>query len=1072
MHGIIAWFARNGVAANLLMVGILIAGVVTLRTGIPTEVFPEFQLDLVNVSVPYRGSTPAEVEESVVIRIEEAIQDLQGIKKILSTASEGMGSVRVEVDKGYDSREVLDDIKNRVDAINTFPVETEKPVISLVQPRGEVITVVLSADMSEHDLRLLGERIRDEIANLPDITQVGLGGVRPYEIAIEVSEKTLQQYGLTLTDAANAIRRTSVDLPAGVIKSSAGEILLRTKGQAYVGQEFSDIVLIPRADGSRITLGDIATIKDDFEETPLYARFNGKPCVLIAVARVGEQNAITLARTVKAFLAERQASLPAGVELSYWNDRSQIVLNRLNTLTTSAWQGGLLVLLVLALFLRPAVALWVFAGIPVAFMGAILFMPAQGVTINVISLFAFILVLGIVVDDAIVTGENIFTHLEQGEDATEAAIVGAQEVSTPVVFGVLTTVAAFTPLLMIEGFMGNIFGQIPLIVIPVLLFSLIESKLILPAHLKHLSVGKRERHQLNPLLRVQRCFADGMEWFARRVYRPVLEIALRRRYLTLCLFVGVAAIIFAFVASNRMMFVFFPRVQSERATAALTMAQGTPTEVTARFVRRMEEVARELQDRPDYVDPATGSSIIEDIMSVVGGQGVTGGRGRGASGQSHIGEVSMQLTAPEKRTLLVTSMEIVGEWRRLIGSIPGAQDLNFRAEIGRGSEPIDVQLTGPIFADLSAAADLIKERLAEYPDLFDITDTYQDGKPEIKLRIKPEAEALGLTMRDLAQQSREAFFGAEAQRIQRGREDIRVMVRYPLEERSSLDSLENMRIRTASGAEVPFASVAEVDMGRSFSTINRIDRNRTVDVTADADKEKANLEIIKRDLEDFLPGLVAGYPGMNFSLEGEAREQADSFGAVAIGGIFVLFAIYAMLAIPFRSYVQPAIVMSVIPFGLASAIVGHLIMGFNLSIMSVFGMLALAGVVVNDSLVLVDYINRRRREGLSVGEAVRVAGVARFRAIMLTSLTTFCGLLPLMFEKSTQAQFLIPMGISLGWGVLLATGVTLLLVPINYLLLEDLKAGCRRYWAWQTGRESSLSAVTKDDPEPYPFSTP
>ncbi|MCP5522350.1 MAG: efflux RND transporter permease subunit [Verrucomicrobiales bacterium] len=1060
----IAWFARNGVAANLLMMGILIAGTVTLFTGIPTEVFPEFQLDLVNVSVPYRGSTPAEVEESVVIRIEEAIQDLQGIKKILSTASEGMGSVRVEVDKGYDSREVLDDIKNRVDAINTFPVETEKPVISLVQPRGEVITAVLAADMSEHDLRLLGEQIRDEIVNLPDITQVGLGGVRPYEIAIEVSEKTLQQYGLTLTAVANAIRRTSVDLPAGVIKSSGGEILLRTKGQAYVGQEFADIVLITRPDGSRITLGDIATIKDDFEETPLYARFNGQPCVLISVARVGDQNAITLARSVKKFLAERRQSLPPGVELSYWNDRSQVVINRLNTLTSSAWQGGILVLLVLALFLRPAVALWVFAGIPVAFMGAILFMPSLGVTINVISLFAFILVLGIVVDDAIVTGENIFTHLQQGEDSTEAAITGAQEVSTPVVFGVLTTVAAFTPLMMIEGFMGKIFGQIPLIVIPVLLFSLLESKFILPAHLKHLSVGKRDRGQLNPVLRIQRRFADGMEWFARRVYQPTLEIALRRRILTLCLFVGTVAVIFAFVASNRILFVFFPRVQSERATAALTMAQGTPTEVTARFIRRMEAAARELQADPKYVDPATGRNIIEDIMSVVGGQGVTGGRGRGASGQSHIGEVSLQLTAPEERTLSVSSMDIVNEWRRMIGPVPGAQDLNFRAEIGRGSSPIDVQLSGPDFEDLSAAADLVKERLAEYPDLFDITDSYQDGKPEIKLRIKPEAEALGLTMRDLAQQSREAFFGAEAQRIQRGREDVRVMVRYPLEERSSLDSLENMRIRTAGGAEVPFASVAEVEMGRSFSTINRIDRNRTVNVTADADKEKANLELIKRDLTEFLPDLVAQYPGMSFSMEGEAREQAESFGAVAVGGIFVLFAIYAMLAIPFRSYAQPAIVMSVIPFGLAGAIVGHLIMGFSLSIMSVFGMLALAGVVVNDSLVMVDYINRRRSEGMSVNEAVRVAGVARFRAIMLTSLTTFCGLLPLMFEKSTQAQFLIPMGISLGWGVMLATFVTLLLVPINYLLLEDWKAALRRYWAWQTGKDTAPPGIASAPP--------
>jgi len=1052
MHGIIAWFTRNGVAANLLMAGILMAGAVTLRLGIPTEVFPEFELDLVSVSVPYRGATPAEVEEAVVIRIEEAIQDLQGIKKMTSTAAEGMGAVRVEVDKGYDSREILDDIKNRVDAINTFPVETEKPVISLVQPRGEVITVVLSAEMGEHDLRRLGELIRDEIVNLPDVTQVALRGVRPYEIAIEVSEETLQQYGLTLTGVADAIRRTSVDLPAGAIKSSAGEILLRTKGQAYVGEEFAGIVLLTRPDGSRVTVGDIAAIKDDFEETPLFARWNGKSCVMIAVSRVGGQNAITLAESVKEYLETRQATLPPGVDLSYWNDRSQIVRNRLNTLTSSAMMGGSLVLLVLTLFLRPAVACWVFVGVPVAFMGAIIFMPWMGVTINVISLFAFILVLGVVVDDAIVTGENIFTHLERGEDSTEAAIQGTQEVSTPVVFGVLTTVAAFTPLLMIEGFRGKIFGQIPLIVIPVLLFSLVESKLILPAHLKHLSVGKRDRSQLGWLMRLQRWFADGMEIAARRVYQPILGWALRNRYLALCMFVGIAAIIFGFVASNRMVFVFFPRIQSERATASLTMAQGTPTEVTQRFIERIEAAAMELQGK--HVDPATGEMVILDIMSVTGGQGVTGGFGRGRSGRSHIGEVSMQIVAPEDRQSEITSIELVNEWRRMIGPIPGAQELNFRAEIGRASSPIDVQLTGQSFEALSEVSDGLQERLAGYPDLFDVTDNYQDGKPEIRLRIKPEAEALGLSMRDLAQQAREAFFGAEAQRIQRGREDVRVMVRYPLEERSSLASLETMRIRTAAGAEVPFASVAEVEMGRSFSTINRIDRNRTVNVTADADKEKANLEVIKRDLAGFLPGLVAEYPGMSFSFEGEAREQAESFSTVAVGGVFVLFAIYALLAIPFRSYLQPVIVMSVIPFGLAGAIVGHVIMGFQLSIMSVFGMLALSGVVVNDSLVLVDYINRRRREGISMREAVRTAGVARFRAVLLTSLTTFAGLMPLMFEKSTQAQFLIPMGISLGWGVLLATLVTLLLVPINYLLLEDIKRLFQRYWAWQWGREA------------------
>lgn len=1059
MHGLIAWFSRNGVAANLLMVSIVLAGVMALARSIPTEVFPQFELDIVTVSVPYRGATPAEVEESVVIRIEEAIQDIQGIKEITSTASEGSGSVRIEVDKGYDSREVLDDIKNRVDAINTFPVETEKPVISLAQPRGEVITVVLAADMSERDLRVLGEQIRDEIANLPNVTQVALTGVRPYEIAIEVSESTLLRYGLTLDTVARAIRNSSVDLPAGAIKTSGGEVLLRTKGQAYVQEDFENIVLVTREDGTRLTLGAIADVKDGFEETPLFARWNGKPCVLISVARVGDQNAISLAKEVKAFLNERQTTLPDGVELSYWNDRSRIVIGRLNTLTNSALQGGILVLLVLTLFLRPMVAFWVCVGIPVAFMGAISLMPYLGVTINIISLFAFILVLGIVVDDAIVTGENIFTHMQRGSDPETAAVEGAQEVSIPVVFGVLTTITAFIPIMMIEGFSGKIFAQIPMIVIPVLLFSLVESKLILPAHLKHIRMRRQCGEALTALERFQRIFADALEKFARNIYRPTLDLALRHRYTTLSVFIFGAMFLFGLLASSRLLFVFFPRVESERATASLAMPLGTPEEVTQQHIARIEAMAIELKER--LVDPATGEHAIQNILSATGAQGVTGGRGRSSGGQSHVGEVSMRIVPPEERSSDIGSMDVVREWRQMIGNIPGAQELNFRAEIGRGGSPLDIQLTGPSFADLAKAADEVKVLLANYPAVYDIADTYQDGKPEIKLRIKPEAEALGLTMSDLATQARQAFFGAEAQRIPRGREDVRVMVRYPREERSSLSSLENMRIRTPDGREVPFASVADAEMGRSFSTITRIDRNRTVNVTADADKETVNLDTIKRDLATALPDVVSKYPGMRFSFEGEAREQADSFDSVFYGSIAVLFIIYALLAIPFRSYIQPLIVMSVIPFGIAGAILGHIIMGLSMSMMSIFGMLALTGVVVNDSLVLVDYINRKRNDGESLFVSVRSAGVARFRAIILTSLTTFAGLLPLMFEKSTQAQFLIPMGVSLGWGVLLGTFVTLILVPINYLILEDLKRFARNYWHWQIGRAPQPEASTE-----------
>ncbi len=1059
MKGVIAWFCRNGVAANLLMVSILVAGFWASRMSIPTEVFPEFELDIVQIGVVYRGATPAEVEESIVVKIEEAIQDLEGIKEITSSSAEGAGAVTVEVEKGYAVREMLDDIKNRVDAINTFPELAEKPIVRVSQRTSAVITVVLSADMDETSLRKLGELVRDEIAGLPQISQVSLSAVRPYEIAIEVPEETLQRYGLTLAAVARAVAQSSIDLPAGAIKTRAGEILLRTKGQAYVGKDFADIVLITRQDGSRITLGEIAQIRDDFQEDPLFATFNGKPCVLVNVARVGDQNAIELAEIVKSYMTDREASLPSGTHVDFWNDRSRIVKGRLETLLNSAKFGACLVLLSLALFLRPMVALWVFLGVPISFAGAIALMPAIGVTFNIFSLFAFILVLGIVVDDAIVTGENVFTHLQNAEEGTHAAIKGTQEVAVPVIFGVLTTVVAFTPLLMIEGTRGKIFAQISLVIIPVLLFSLVESKLILPAHLKHLSVGRKESHELNLISRFQRFFADGLESFVFKFYRPVLAAASSHRYLTLSIFLGAAAIVFSLVWGTHVRFVYFPRVESETATATLSMPLGTPAEITQKHVERIREAAVTLQEK--YRDE-DGTSAILHIMSVMGGQGVSRGggprSGEPSSGQSHAGEVSFRVTAPEERNSDIGSAALVNEWRQLIGAIPGAKELNFRAEIGRGGSPIDIQLAGPSFDDMADASAKIKERLKTYAGVFDVTDTYQDGKEEVKLRIKPEAEMLGLSMTSLAQQTRQAFFGQEAQRIQRGREEIRVMVRYPEAERRSLANLESMRIRTPEGTEVPFSAVADAEMGRSFSTIRRVDRNRTISVTADADKETVNMAQIEADMGEFLAELVPQYHGMSYSFEGEARERADSFGSLIGGGALVFFALYCLLAIPFRSYVQPLIVMSVIPFGLMGAVLGHLIMGKTLSIMSIFGMLALAGVVVNDSLVLVDFINQRRREGMPTEEAVRIAGVRRFRAIMLTSLTTFVGLMPLLFEKSTQAQFLIPMAISLGFGILFATLITLFLVPINYLVLEDIRRGFRWLWNLEIGGKREAKA--------------
>jgi len=1063
MKGMIEWFARNGVAANLLMMGIIGAGFFALSTSIPTEVFPDFELDTVEIAVEYRGATPAETEESVVIKIEEAIQDLVGIEEMTSSSAEGAGAVTVQVAKGYDPREILDDIKNRVDAINTFPDETENPTIRVAARKSAVITVVLSGELSERDLRKLGEVVRDEITRLPGITQAEVSAVRPYEIAIEVSEKTLREYGLTLSAVSRAISNSSVDLPAGSVRTQAGEILLRTKGQAYVAKDFQDIVLVTREDGTRLTVGDIAVVKDDFEEMPLFAGFNGSRCVLITVFRVGDQNAISLAESVKDYMGEKQADLPPGVGLEFWNDRSRIVKGRLNTLLDSAKWGAMLVIVVLALFLRPLVAFWVFLGVPLSFMGAIALMPFLGITFNIFSLFAFILVLGIVVDDAIVTGENIFRHLQDGEDGTQAAISGTHEISTPVIFGVLTTVVAFVPLLMIEGMRGKIFAQIPMVIIPVLLFSLVESKLILPAHLKHLSTGKKNFGDLGILQKLQRFFADGLELFVDRVYRPVLGVASKYRYSTLAIFIGAGLLIIGMVGGSRIRFVYFPRIASETATARLAMPLGTHEDITARHVKKIYQSAIDLREK--YRDPVSGQSLIVNIMSVTGGSGITSSRpggGGGRSGASNLGEVSFRMTAAEDRGgEEVDTRALVNEWREMIGPIPGAKELSFRAEIGRSSDPISVQLAGQDFDTLSAASQRIQEQLKTYSGVFDITDTFQDGKPEIKLSIKPEAELLGLTQTALARQVREAFFGAQAQRIQRGRDDIRVMVRYPREERETLASLEEMRIRTPEGVEVPFSSVAEAKMGQSFSTIRRVNRNRTISVTADVDKESVDMGQIESELSAFLGEMIKEYPGMSYKFEGESRERAESFSSMIMGMGFILFAIYALLAIPFRDYIQPLIVMSVIPFGLIGAVLGHMIMGLTLSIMSLFGMLALAGVVVNDSLVMVDFVNKRRQEGLPLEEAVRLAGGQRFRAILLTSLTTFVGLMPLMFEKSTQAQFLIPMGVSLGFGIMFATVITLFLVPINYLVLEDIKRICRAIWDFQIGGASTESELPR-----------
>jgi multidrug efflux pump subunit AcrB len=1039
----IGWFARNPVAANLLMIVIMAAGLVS-ATQVKLEVFPEFSLDIITVTVPYLGAAPEEVEEGVCVRVEEAIQGLDGIKRVTSTADEGMGTVVVELELGADRRKVLDDVKSRVDAIDTFPEETEKPIIQELTNRQDVINLAVWGDADEATLKRLGQRVRDELAAQPGISQVELTNARPYEISIEVSENVLRRHGLSFDFVARAVRRSSLDLPGGSVKTAGGEILLRTKGQAYRGREFEDLVLLTRADGTHLRLGDVATVVDGFADTDQGSRFNGKPAVLLQVFRTGDQGALEIGGRVKAYTEEARAWLPEGANLSYWGDSTQTLQDRLDLLARNGRNGFILVVAVLALFLRFRLAFWVSLGIPISFLGAVWLMPTLDVTLNLITMFAFIVVLGIVVDDAIIVGENVYTHYQRHRDPLRAAIDGAREVSVPVVFAVLTTVAAFLPLLAIGGGIGKTMRVIPLVVIPALLFSLVESLWILPAHLSH--VGRREKAARGGTwLRFQGRVAGALDAFVQRTYRPSLELGLRWRYLTASAGIATLLLTMGLVGAGWVRFIFFPAVEADYMVAALTMPQGTPVEVTSTAIAELERSAEEVRRE---AEARSGQDLFRHAVTIIGRQPVSAGVGNShfaadlSAGGAHLGEVFVELVPGEERG--ASSAAMAQRWRERTAAIPDAVEMSISSSIFRPGEDVNVQLTGPDIDELRAAARNLKARLAEYPGIHEIADSFREGKREVQLNIKPGAEVLGLTLVDLGRQVRQGFYGEEAQRIQRGRDDIRVMIRYPKDERRSLGDMEGMRIRTPDGHEVPFSQVATVEPGRGYASIKRVDRRRAVNVTANVDATIATPGEINADLDErILPEIQTAHPGVLYSHEGSKSEERDTIAGLQRGFALALLLIYALLAIPLRSYFQPLVIMSAIPFGLVGAVWGHLLMGMDMTILSMFGIVALAGVVVNDSLVLVDFINRRRRRH-PLEVAIREAGVARFRPILLTSLTTFFGLLPLLLERSLQARFLIPMAVSLSFGVLFATFITLVLVPAGYLIAEDVTGAAGR----------------------------
>ncbi|MCP4007350.1 MAG: efflux RND transporter permease subunit [bacterium] len=1051
MRRIITWFVDNPVAANLLMAVLLIGGGLSLFS-IRQEEFPSMDTEVVQVSVSHLGASPEEVEQAVCIRLEDAIDGTPHIDRVSTIAVEGTCVLNIELVEGTDSNWALSEIEGRISNVSTLPAEAEKPVVSYLVLLGDVLRIAISGDADERSLKVIGQTMRDEIAALPGVSQVELSYVRPYEISIEVSEQMLRRHGLNFEQVAAAVRSSSLDLPGGSVKTEGGEILLRSKGQAYRGAEFASIVVLTRSDGTSVNLGDIATVRDGFRDDDIRAFFDGKPAVMVQVNRIGEEDILEVAATVKAYVEQARTRMPEGIELTIWSDEAESLRDRVDALLRNASGGLAFVLLVLALLLRFRIAVWVAAGIPISMLGAVMLFPAFGYAISTLAIMGFILVLGIVVDDAIVVGESVYAHEQAGSELRTSVIDGTSAVSIPVIFGVLTTIAAFSPLIFVPGRMGQFFTVLGGTVILCLIMSLVEAQLILPAHLARRHKSSRSERR-GRWAEIQDRVSGGFEAFVAGYYQPALEWVLHWRYLALSVALGVVVLTASLFASGRMAFQFFPGIEGDRIYATLTMPQGTPLETTEAAVRKIESAAE--ATRVKLEDESEGA-MVRHVLSSIGKQvGRDGPRRSGeGGGGTHLAQVVVEIAPWNERD--VKTREVTQVWRDLTGPITDAVELKFEAFTMHAGDAFGIQLSSDNAQDLEAAAQELRTALAGYEGVFDIADSFRPGKQEVRLSLLPEAEPLGITFNDLARQVRTAFYGVEVQRIQRGTDDVRVMLRYPEEERRSLGNLENMRIRTPDGTEIPIGAVARAELGRGFATIRRNNGKRVLKVTADIDRTTVTPEeIMKSVLTGPLPKILKKYPGLTHSLEGEQRERSKALTGLFRGAVLALLVIYTLLAIPLRSYVQPLVIMAAIPFGAVGAIIGHFIMGWNLVFFSLLGIVALAGVVVNDSLVLVDFINRERARGLVLSDAVRSAGMKRFRAVFLTSATTFTGLLPLIFSASEATYFVVPIAISLAFGVVAATAITLFLVPCGCLIVEDLTRFMRR---------SSRDTATSEQP--------
>lgn len=1026
--GIIAWFANNSVAANLLMVFILAAGMFSYQN-LNKKMFPEFNPNTIQVSVAHLGAAPEEVEQGVILKIEEALEDISGLKRITSSAREGFGTVTIEVMSGYSLPEKLDEVKMQVDGITTFPEQIEKPVIIKQEFKGQVLWLSVRGPMDRRSRQVMAQGIRDEIMALSGVNHAQIMGNRPYEISIEVTEHKLQKYQLTFDQITQAVRNSSVDMPGGTIKSHAGDILIRTQGQAYTGEEYGQIVLRTAADGTRLLLSDIAVIVDGFVEQDDFATFDDENTTSIMVQSTGDQNDLEIAAQVKEYVAGKNDRLPEGAKLTVWGDTSVYLSARLDMMINNLLIGSVLVFLVLALFLRIRIAFWVMIGIPISFFGAFILMPLFGewaVSINLLSLFAFIMVLGIVVDDAIVIGESAYSEIQRYGHSSENIIRGTMRVAMPATFGVLTTIAAFLPLLAIDANFAAFFRSIALVVSFCLFFSLIESKWILPAHLAHMKYVPLTEENSNWFEKLQMRFKDKLDHFIHHNYKNTLEKALLARYNTMAYFIALLILSFSLIAGSLVKVEVFPNIPSDFIQGNISLLDGSASHQRNKAIDQVMNAAKKVANENMF----NGESFIKHSMVF------TGGNTRAT--------FLLELTKSENRELNAYDIEKL--WRDEIGEIPGTKELRFFAGTNAGGgAAIEFQLTGKNDIELEAASDALQEKLKAYEGVYDIRNSFSRGSQEIKLSIRPEAEVLGLTLTNLAKQVRQAFYGDQAQRIQRGSDELKVMVRYPLEHRLSISDLEDMWIRTPSGDQVPFYQVADISIGQGFSAITRINRKRSITIYADIDSDKVESRVVVSEMnDDVIPNILADYPSVKYGVEGASKDQADFLSQLGLAAIGALFLIYGLIAIPTKSYVQPIVIMSVIPFGIIGAIVGHWLLGKTINMMSMYGFIALTGVVVNDSLIMVDFINKAKGSGMKMIDIVMQAGTQRFRAILLTSLTTFFGILPLFFETSLQAQFIIPMAISLGFGIIFATVITLFLIPSLYLIKDDIQGLFKR----------------------------